>query len=183
MDPLSAIATVYSVYELAYKVAMICFRYSEGVKRATDESDAILEEIRIFQKSLERLNGLLLEEVRNGMGAGERFQNLKKIVASDSKLLRGCSGDLEKLYSKLSKDLEHQPGFKGVAKDALRKLKWPLKEEDIKRLMETMRAVAVQIDRAQRIDTTYAITLKSSWTKFADYLDAWSQTSTLKRKR
>jgi chromosome segregation ATPase len=153
MDPISAIGAVWSVYQLASFVGGLCFKYAQGVKRAETEADSTLDEIRNFQAALLSLNGMLKDEAQNETG-GDRLQSLRAIMSEDSVLLKSCRADLEKLQSKLQDSETSLQGLKGQAKAILQKMKWPLTQEDVKRLTDNMRNVAAQIERAQSIDTT-----------------------------
>ncbi|KAM3084155.1 hypothetical protein ACMFMF_001512 [Clarireedia jacksonii] len=156
MDPISAIGAVWSVYQLASFVGGLCFKYAQGVKRAEAEADSTLDEIHNFQAALWRLNGMLKDEAQNETG-GDRLQSLRAIMSEDSVLLKSCKTDLEKLRSKLEDGEKSFQGLKGQAKVILQRMKWPLKQEDVKRLTDNMRNVAAQIERAQSIDTTQMI--------------------------
>ncbi|KAI9642513.1 hypothetical protein NHQ30_009318 [Ciborinia camelliae] len=156
MEPISSIAAVGTLYELVSRVGTLCFRYAQGVRRADTEADNILDEIHNFQTALRKLKGMLQDEGATERGS-DRLQSLREIASEDSVSLKSCQVELEKFQAILLEDEKVQEGLKGQAKALLRKMKWPLKQEDIKRLMDNMRNVAAQIERAQSIDTTQMI--------------------------
>lgn len=99
------------------------------------------------------LNGMLRDEDQNDKG-GDRFRNLRLIMSEDSALLKSCETDLEQFKCQLLKDEEHREGVKGQVMAFSRKIKWSLQKADVQRLIDNMRNVAAQIERAQSIDTT-----------------------------
>ena len=155
MDPISAIANIYAVYQLVSVVGAACFRYAQGVRRADSEVHSTIDEIQKFQNSLRDLSAMLQDERQysSGKGTEDRLQSLRYIMAEDSILLKNCKEDFEKLHTKLMEH-EKKAGFRGQAKALVNKLKWPLKHEDVERVLDGMRSVADQIRGAQQIDVT-----------------------------
>ena len=148
MDPVSAIGLVVSVYQISSEVTKICINYAQGVKNANKESDALIDEISLFQRSLRRLKGMLQEEeVRREKTGNDRLLSLRETLCSENGYLPSCKGDLEKLMTKLEKGKASNP-----LKATVHRLAWPLKEDQISKTMERLRQVAETIDRAVNMD-------------------------------
>ncbi|MCJ1265385.1 hypothetical protein MMC22_005262 [Lobaria immixta] len=148
MDPLSAIASVIAIYQLASKVGEMCFLYAQGVRGAQKESDIVIDEIMTFQKSLLTLKRMLSNE-EHAQGGGDRLKNLEELMDGDSAYLQQCKRDLEKMLTKL----ESSKMKEGV-RAFVHKLSWPLKEEEVSKVTERLRGVAAAIDRALHMDNT-----------------------------
>ena len=151
MDPLSAIASVITIYELASTVSSLCFRYSHGVRGADRDADLVINEIDTFQKYLRTLKEILATE-----GAAtadlDRLQNLNEIIDGESAALRKCESNLEGLKTKLVK-VQTQGNFRG----AVHRLSWPLKQEEVRKTLDTLRKFAEAVDRAVNLDNNAII--------------------------
>ena len=150
MDPVSAMASIIAIYQLASEVGKICFHYAQGVKHANRESDFVLDEITKFQKSLQNLRGMLVNE-EGIKGGADRLKNLREIMEGDSAYLRVCKSDLEDLRKKLEKGIVGE-GKREAIRAVIYKLSWPLKEEEVNKVCERLRNVAAAIDRAYNMD-------------------------------
>lgn len=146
MDPLSAIASVIAVYQLASKLGESCFLYAQGVRSAQKDSDFVIEEITAFQKSLLTLKRMLASE-EHAQEGGDRLKNLKELIDGDSAYLQQCKRDLEKLLTKLENS-KMKDGIRAI----VHKMSWPLKEEEVSKLSDRLRSVAAAIDRALNLD-------------------------------
>ena len=163
MDPLSALASVIAIYQLASEVGKICFHYAQGVKHANRESDFVLDEITKFQRSLQNLRGMLVnEEIVEG--GADRLKNLREIMEGDSAYLRLCRNDLEELKKKLDRGIVGE-GKREAIKAVIYKLSWPLKEEEVNKTCERLRNVTAAIDRAYNIDSIEMIRVIDTNTK------------------
>ena len=151
MDPVSAIASIFAIYQLASKIGEICFQYAEGVRNANKDTDYVVDEIVKFQRSLLTLKRMLAdeEEVKRG---GDRLKHLRELIEGDSASLKHCKTDLENLQAKLENG-KLKEGIKAM----IHKLSWPLKEEEVRKVTERLRNVAVMIDRALAMDNTEMI--------------------------
>lgn len=148
MDPLSAIASVIAIYQLASKVGEMCFLYAQGVRGAEKESGIVIDEIMTFQKSLLTLKRMLSDE-EHAQGGGGRLKNLKELMDGDSAYLQQCKRDLENMLTKLETS-KMKDGIRAI----LHKLSWPLKEEEVSKITERLRGVAAAIDTALHMDNT-----------------------------
>lgn len=151
MDPLSAVASIFAIYQLASKIGEICFLYAEGVRNANKETDYVVDEITKFQRSLLTLKRMLADEDEVKRG-GDRLKNLKELIEGDSASLKHCQTDLEDLQAKLENGR-----LKEGIKTMLHKLSWPLKEQEVRKVTGRLRNVATMIDRALRMDNTEMI--------------------------
>ncbi len=147
MDPLSALASVIAVYQLASEVGKIYFNYAQGVRHANRDSDLVLEEISKFQRSLQNLKGMLTDE-DEGKGGGDRLKNLRDIMGGGSGSLQDCKRDLEKTLATLESG-KLKEGIRAI----IRKLAWPMKEGEVKRVVEKLRTLSMAVDTALTIDT------------------------------
>ena len=102
MDPLSAIASVIAIYELASVVSGLCFRYGQGVRGADRDADLIIDEIDTFLRYLRRIKEILGTE-KKVTGGAVRLQNLSRIVNGESAALKMCWRDLEDIQATLVK--------------------------------------------------------------------------------
>ena len=124
MDPLSAIASVIAIYELASKVGIVCFRYAKGIKDADNEVGRILAEIDNFRLSLYALKEMLEDEARTMDidKTTDRLPALRNIMSPRSVLLKDCQSDLESLNGRLQKDSSQRAGRRVQAKVLWHKL-------------------------------------------------------------
>lgn len=159
MDPLSAIASVIAIYQLASKVGGMCFLYAQDVRGAQKESDFIIDEIHSFQKSLRSLKRMLDNE-EHAHGGGDRLRNLKELMDGGSGSLQQCKRDLENLLTKLEK-IKMKDGIRAI----VHKLSWPLKEAEVFKVTERLRGVTAAIDRALNMDNTEMLRSVDATTK------------------
>ena len=159
MDPISAVASIIAVYQLASTVSSLCFRYGQGVRGADKDADLILTEIDTFQKYLRDLKGILVKEdvATNGL---HRLQNLSEIINGESAALKLCEKDLEGLKIKLTK-LESEGSFR----EAIHKLSWPFRQEEVKKILDTLKKFSEAVDRALNVDNNEIIREVDSTTK------------------
>ena len=159
MDPLSAVASVIAIYQLASTVSSLCFRYSHGVRGADRDADLVINEIDTFQKYLRTLKEILATEDAATAGL-DRIRNLNEIIDGESAALRTCESDLEGLKTKLVK-VQSQGNLRG----AVHKLSWPLKQEEVRKTLDTLRKFAEAVDRAVNLDNNAIIRKVDNITK------------------
>lgn len=162
MNPLSAIASVIAIYQLASVVGAQYFRYVRGVRQADKDGDLVMAQIEIFQRSLRHLQGMLAEEDRNTKG-GSRLKLLAEIIDGDSASLQACNKELERVHAKLAK-AQSDEGFKR----AIHELRWPLKQEEVNKTTTTLNSFAGAVDRALSIDTSELVRSIDTTTKRID---------------
>jgi predicted nucleic acid-binding Zn-ribbon protein len=161
VEPLSVTGIVLEVGTVAWKLGQFCFQYAQSVKRAEKEVDALLGQIHNFHTALRRLKSMLEEEEeRAGSLVGDdRLKNLRDVMAEESLSLKTCRDNLRSLQDKISKGetgrLLSRAKIVRDEEDAMRiwrNLRWPFKQDEVKRMMDNMREVAQQIDRARDND-------------------------------
>lgn len=151
MDPVSAIASVIALYQLASTVSGLCFHYGQGARRADRDADLVINEIDIFQRYLRTLKATLAKEDA-ATGGVDRLQNLNEVVDGESGPMKMCIKDLEKIQTKLIK-VQAEGGFK----EAVNRLSWPLKQEEVSKTLSTLRRFTEAVDRALNMDNNEAI--------------------------
>ena len=159
MDPLSAIASVIAIYELASVVSGLCFRYGQGVRGTDRDADLIIDEIDTFLRYLRRIKEILATE-KEVTGGAVRLQNLSGIVNGESAALKMCWRDLKDIQATLVKAQSE-----GRLKGAIHKLSWPLKQEAVKKTVNTLKKFNEAVDRALNVDNNATIRGIDSTTK------------------
>ena len=156
MDPVSAIASVVAIYQLAATISGLCFRYGQGVRQAEKDADLIISEIDTFQTYLRTLKEVLVKEGTTT----ERLQSLHHIIDGESAVLKRCGRDLQTLKTKLEK-VQSEGRFQG----AIHRLSWPLKQEEVKKTLNTLKRFTEAVDRALNVDNNRTIRGIDSTTK------------------
>ena len=150
MEPVSAIASVIALYQLASEVSGLCFRYGHGVRGADRDADLVINEIDTFQRYLRTLKELQRED-EPGDNAN-RLQNLSGIINGESAALQMCRRDLEDIKTKLIKVQSE-----GRFREAIHKLSWPLKQEQVRKTLDTLKKFTEAVDRALNVDNNEII--------------------------
>ena len=112
MDPVSAIASLIAIYQLASTTSALCFHYGQGVRQANRDADLVINEIDTFQRYLRTLKEILAKEDLATEGAN-RLGTLSEIVNSESAALNMCRKELETIRTKLVK-VQSEGRFKGA---------------------------------------------------------------------
>ena len=159
MEPVSAVASVVAIYQLAAAISGLCFRYGQGVRQADKDADLIISEIDTFQIYLRTLKEILVKEDAATDGL-ERLQSLHQIVDGESAALKRCGRDLRILKAKLEKVQSE-----GRVQGAIRRLSWPLKQEEVKRTLDTLKRFTEAVDRALNVDNNRTMRRIDSTTK------------------
>ena len=159
MDAVTAVASVVAIYQLAAAISGLCFRYGQGVRQADKDADIIISEIDTFQIYLRTLKEILLKED----GATDDFvglQSLHHIIGGESAALKRCGRELEILKTKLEK-VQSEGRFQGV----IHRLSWPLKQEEVRKTLDTLKRFTEAVDRALNVDNNRALRRIDSTTK------------------
>ena len=159
MDPVSAVASVIAIYQLASAISGLCFRYGQGVRQADRDADLVINEIDTFQKYLRTLKDILVNEDVATSGS-EPLANLEEIVNGESAALRRCERDLQDLKKRLEK-----VQFEGRFQGAINKLSWPLKKEEVRKTLNTLKNFTEAVDRALNVDNNKTMRRIDSTTK------------------
>ena len=86
MDPISAVASVIALYQLASEVPKICFNYAQGIRHADQDAERLLDEMSRFERSLLNLKGLLEDESKS-QGRNDPLIYLDGILRGEDPLL------------------------------------------------------------------------------------------------
>lgn len=159
MDPISAVASVIAIYQLASTVSGLCFRYAQGVRGADRDADLVINEIDTFQKYLRTLKDVLVREEAATDGFC-RLPNLNEIINGEAAALKLCQRDLEEIKTKLIK-VQSEGRFKEV----IHKLSWPLKREEVRKTLHALKSFTEAVDRAVNVDNNEVIRVIDDTTK------------------
>lgn len=159
MDPVSAVASVIAIYQLTSAISGLCFRYGQRVRQADRDADLVINEIDTFQRYLRTLKGILVNE-DVATGGSEQLANLDEIINGESAAMRRCERHLQDLKKKLEK-----VQFEGRFQGAINKLSWPLKKEDVRKTLNTLKNFTEAVDRALNVDNNKTLRRIDSTTK------------------
>ena len=137
MDPLSGVASVIAVIQIAGAVIELCYEYRHGVKHASKNNTRLLNEVRAIRTVLEGLDAVLVEEQP---GETARLATLEQVMKGQG-LLGQCYEELQELR----KMLEPKHGLRAVGQI----MKWPLTEKDVEKTLL----------RLQRLNTMFGLAL------------------------
>ena len=151
MDPVSAVASIIAIYQLASTVSGLCFQYSQGGRRADRDADLIINEIDMFQRHLRSMKETLSNEIEATDGRS-RLRSLDEIISGESAALSLWRQDLEDIKTKLVKA---QSG--GCFKETIHKISWPLKKADLDKKLNTLKEFVEAVDRALNMDSNEII--------------------------
>lgn len=151
MDPVSAIASLIAIYQLASTISGLCFHYGQGVRRADRDADLVINEIVTFQRYLRTLKEILAKEDLASDGA-DRLHNVNEIINGESAALNMCRKELDSIRIKLTKVQSE-----GRFKEAIHKLSWPLKQEEVSRTLNCLKKFTEAVDRALNVDNNMVI--------------------------
>jgi hypothetical protein len=126
MDPLSGVASVIAVIQIAGEVIDLCYQYRSGIKDAPKTIIRLMSEVRGIRTVLEGLDTVLDEEESSGT---TRLALLVK-VTKDEGLLSQCYQELEKVKKVLGPKL----GLRAIGQV----MKWPLTEKDVDKTLQRL---------------------------------------------
>jgi hypothetical protein len=125
MDPLSITASAITILQVSGAVINACYAYRCRVKHASTDASRIVNELNSLRAAIDDLFQFVESE------AAEKNQihssALKKLAKPDGPLAT-CEAQLKDLEKKL----EPKEGWKAARAALL----WPLKEGDVRRLLE-----------------------------------------------
>lgn len=151
MEAVTAVASVVAIYQLAAAISGLCFRYGQGVRQAEKDADLIISEIDTFQSYLRTLKEILVREDA-ATDSVERLQSLHHIIHGESAVLKRCGKDLQILKTKLEKVQSE-----GRVQGAIHRLTWPLKQEEVKKTLDTLKRFTEAVDRALNVDSNRSV--------------------------
>jgi Fungal N-terminal domain of STAND proteins len=127
MEPLSAIASVINVVQLADRVLRLCGKYAAAVKDAKDEIGRLAHEVEALRIVLESVDEMIKDGVRKTLTPEPLLEELQGIIEN-------CKADLEDLVVQLDSGKERRP----MSCLGRRALKWPFKSKDITKIIEAL---------------------------------------------
>lgn len=153
MDPISITGTLIAVLQVTATVISITYDYRQGVSSASREVLQISSSLNSLKDVLEALLALI-ETSSSKAGSGSEMKGEEsgarlatvELLAKEGGTLESCLGELERLREKL----EPERGWRKVRKS----LVWPLKEKEVKRVLEglergkSMMLLALSADQA-----------------------------------
>ena len=176
MDAVTAVASVVAIYQLAAAISGLCFRYGQGARQADKDADLIISEIDTFQIYLRTLKEILVREDAATDGV-ERLQSLHHIIHGESAALKRCGKDLQILKIKLEKVQSE-----GRVQGAIHRLSWPLKQEEVKKTLDTLKRFTEAVDRALNVDSNRTVRRIDSTTKGIQSSLESAETQDIKQK-
>ncbi len=125
MDPLSGVASVIAVIQIAGTIVNICYEYRSGVRHAPKTITRLIDEVDGLRDVLKKLDLILEEERTSGFNS---FNISFNEITKKGGLLSQCYLDLQGLR----KVLEPKHGMRAVGQA----LQWPLKEKDVSKTLQ-----------------------------------------------
>ena len=121
------------------------------MRDASRDADLVINEIDTFQKYLRNLKEIL-EKEDTATDASDRLHNLNAIIHGESAALQMCRENLEDIKIKFSR-VKSEGHFRG----AIHKLSWPLKQEEVRKTLDTLKKFTAAIDRALSVDSNVVL--------------------------
>ena len=121
MDGLSVAANVISVIQLSAQVFSLCQEYYIGVKQSRDEIQRLSNEVLAIHEILEKISDLL-----DGPDAA-KFATLALLDKKNGPAQQ-CAAQLQEIKTRLD---PHE----GMRKLGWRALKWPLKSDNVNKMV------------------------------------------------
>lgn len=126
MDPLSVTASCIAILQLSGAIINTCYDYRSRVKSAVKDASRIVNELNSLRSIIESLFILLEDEAES---RPHEKSALKELAREDGPLTQ-CEAELEVLKN----DLGPKEGWRATKAMLL----WPLKESDVRRLLQTI---------------------------------------------
>jgi hypothetical protein len=139
MDPLSVTASAIAVLQISGTIINLCYDYRSRVKNAAKEASRIVNELNGLRSVIDLLFVLLEDESVKST----QHSALDKLAQDEGPLTR-CITELKALEKKL----EPQEGWR-AAKAAIL---WPLKESDVKKVLQDIDSTKSTIQLALATD-------------------------------
>lgn len=140
LEALGVASSVIAVVEISGRIAAICFQYSKGVKNAKEDVDRLLREVNTLGETTSSVQDLL---------QGPTGTKLK----TSKKLLRAVE-EAQAQLRKLDGDLRPSSTQKAFRRLGIGALKWPLKSNDVERVIQQLGRCAQSISLALQVDQT-----------------------------
>ena len=157
MDPLSLTVATIALLQTATSVVQICYAYRTGLKDAPKDVARLTEEVTSLRSVLESLVKLSemaeITDTSDGVDASAQSRLLAlKLLHKPDGPLDQCTAELEALNEKLTAPIT---GWKTTSfGKAVRKLKWPMTEQDITSTLTNIERLKTTFNLALATDQT-----------------------------
>jgi NACHT domain len=142
-EALGLTASVITVIDLSAKVASRCSEYYANVKNARDDIERLQREAQGLKAALERVQSLC--DGPNG------------VKLQESQSLREGVKDCKKQLAQLETKLEPRTRNKLMSRYGMRALRWPLKRNEVDRIMKKLGSCKENISFSLQVDQEYVI--------------------------
>jgi len=144
MDPLSITASAIAIVQISGSIINTCYNYRNRLKSASKDASRIINELNALRTVIEALYQLLYDESET---KSIHESTLSKLSQPDG-ILATCLASLEEL----SKKLEPKEGWRATKAAIF----WPLKESDIKRVLQNIDITKDTVQLALAADQRFA---------------------------
>jgi len=143
MDPLSITASSIAILQISGTIINICYDYRSRVKHAAKDAIRIIAELNGLRNVIDALFLLLEDESENKHSQRSALGNLAQV---DGPLAR-CEENLKALEKKL----EPKEGWRATKAAIF----WPLKEPDVRKVLQNIDSTKSTIQLALAADQRY----------------------------
>jgi len=144
MDPLSITASAIAIVQISGVIINTCYNYRSQLKSASKDASRIINELNALRSVIEALYQLLYDENETRL---IHESALRRLSQPDS-ILATCLASLEEL----SQRLEPKEGWRATKATIL----WPLKELDMKRVLQDIDIAKDTVQLALAADQRFA---------------------------
>lgn len=123
MEPVSAVASIIGIIQLASKVTTLGYGYIGSVKRASEDVEKLMAEILSLSNVLVALKEFMDHQISSGSES--------KALQTLDGALRGCTLELERLEL----NLKSLTGMRKRLRRMVGSLQWPFKESETLQIM------------------------------------------------
>jgi predicted RNase H-like nuclease (RuvC/YqgF family) len=133
-------ASALAVTELTAKVALVCAQYIKKVSNARNDIERLQEEVEGLGNVAKSVQNMLQKYSRPQLTATEKLQ----------RTLKDSQERLEELHT----TLDPGKGKKAMSRLGIRALTWPLKSQDIEKVLVDLARWTQEISLAIQVDQT-----------------------------
>ena len=138
MDPLSITASIIAVLYVINRVINTCYEYWSAVKGYPSGLSKVVDEVTSLRNVLENLRVLAVRAQTPDSAVSSRLPTLELLRKHSTGPLIICLEQLKILENKLTSLSESSHGWPKNKSDLIGALKWPLKKEDTKKILENI---------------------------------------------
>lgn len=151
-EPLSLTASIITVLHLTQSVLSVCYDYSAALKGSSWELTKVKAELEAFRNVLQALEPLVREADLSISAPSGTLSTLKNLCGPEG-ALQSCQEDLQYLEKKL-KGPAWTDDLGPRRKALLQVLRWPLRENDTKKIIERLARSTSTLALALNVDHT-----------------------------